>query len=155
MKNATTSLRSFTTLVKENEESCGWIHPVLLGIVTQSFGKNGEKINEQAAGMSALLGFYYDDELANMAGLNSPTPFLQKLSEFMFHIEKSTEAQNVLNATVPPCTEVREIAEKLVAFHDEQMKATVPEMAKFADALDELANEVVRRMRKDFKGIRF
>ena len=155
MKNATTSLRSFTNLVKENEESGGWIHPGLLSIVTQSFGKNGEKVNEEAAGMSALLGFYYDDELANMAGLNSPTPFLQKLSEFMFHIEKSTEAQNVLNATVPPPPEVREIAEKLVAFHDEQMKATVPEMEKFADALDELANEVVRRMRKDFKGIRF
>jgi hypothetical protein len=155
MKNATTALRGFTSLVKENEESGGWIHPTLLNIVTQSFGKNGEKINEEAAGVSALLGFYYDDELARMAGLNSPTPLLQKLSEFMYHIEKSTEAQNVLDAPIPPSPDVRETAERLVQFHDEQMKATVPEMAKFADALDELANEVVRRMRRDFKDIRF
>ena len=50
MKHATAALRSFTSLVKENEESGGWIHPSLLGVVTQSFGKNGEKVTTSSPG---------------------------------------------------------------------------------------------------------
>src|SRR6266508_958235 len=110
---STSTLRSFTTIVKENEESGGWIHPMLLNVVTQSFGKSGEKVNEEAAGMSALLGFYYDEELARLANLKSPTPFLHKLSEFMFHLEKASEIQGMLNAATDAPVEIRESAEKI------------------------------------------
>lgn len=157
LKTATMTLRSFTTLVKENEETGGWLHPGLLNIVSQSWGKGAETINQEAAGMIALLGFYYDDEVARLAesGGGTPTPLLQKFSEFFYHIEKSTEAQNVLNQAVPPPPEMREVAEKVVAFHDQQMKASIGDLARLADAFDELANRLVRRMKEDYSGIRF
>ncbi len=157
MKTATAALRSFTKLVKENEETGGWIHPHMPNIVSQSFGKSGERVNEDAAGMVALLGFYYDDEVAQLAesGGGAPTPLLQKMSEFMFHAQKSTEAQNVLNQTVPPPPEIKDIAEKLVAFHDQELKASVDDLAKLADALDATANRLVARMRQDYESIRF
>ncbi|MEA2337905.1 MAG: hypothetical protein QOE82_1912, partial [Thermoanaerobaculia bacterium] len=157
LKTATIMLRSFTTLVKENEETGGWIHPGLLNIVSQSWGRGSESVNEEAAGMVALIGFYYDDEVARVAetGGGTPTPLLQKFSEFFFHVEKSIEAQNVLNQTVPPPPDLREVAEKARAFHDQQVTASIGDLAKLADALDELANRLVRRMRDDYKGIRF
>jgi hypothetical protein len=157
MKSATSTLRTFIKLVKENEETGGWIHPALLNNVSQSFGKSSEQVNQEAAGMVALLGFYYDDELVRLAetGGGAPTPLLQKLSEFMFHIEKSMEAQNVLRAVPPPPQEIKEIAEKAVKFHDQELKSSITELAKLADSLDDLSNRVVKRMREDYKGIRF
>ncbi len=157
LKTATMTLRSFTTFVKENEETGGWLHPGLLNIVSQSWGKSSDAVNQEAAGMVALLGFYYDDEVARLAesGGGAPTPLLQKFSEFFFHVEKSTEAQNVLNQAVPPPPDVKEVAQKVLEFHDQQVKASIGDLAKLADALDELANRLVRRMREDYKGIRF
>ncbi len=155
LKTSTSTLRSFTTIVKENEETGGWIHPMLLNVVTQNFGKSGEKVNEEAAGMAALLGFYYDEELARLANLKSPTPFLHKLSEFMFHLEKASEIQGMLNAAPDAPAEVRESAEKQVQVHEDRVKALAPELAQFADSLDDLANQVIARMQKDFKTIRF
>lgn len=157
IKTATANLRSFAKLVKENEETSGWIHPVILNSVSQSFGKGGERINEEAAGMVALLGFYYDDDLQRLAesGGEPQTPLLQKFSEFMYHIEQSTEAQQVLNAQPAPPAEVLEIARKKVDFHDQAMKASIEGVASLADALDKLANSVVARMRDDYKHVRF
>src|SRR6185369_14992161 len=108
IKTATSVLRAFTKLVKENEDTGGWIHPVLLNIVSNSFGKSGDQLNQEAAGMIALLGFYYDEDVARLAetGGGAPTPLLQKFSEFMFRIEKIGEAQNVLNAPVEPPPDV-------------------------------------------------
>src|SRR4051794_38441981 len=150
-------LRSFTTLVKENEETGGWLHPGLLNIVSQSWGKGTEIVNQEAAGMVALIGFYYDDEVARVAesGGGTPTPLLQKFSEFFFHVEKSTEAQNVLNQSVPPPPDIKDAAERALAFHDQKVKASIGDLAKLADELDELANRLVRRMRVDYNGIRF
>jgi hypothetical protein len=144
-------------LVKENEETGGWIHPVILNSVSQSFGKGGERINEEAAGMMALLGFYYDDDLLRLAesGGEPQTPLLQKFSEFMYHIEQSTEAQQVLNAQPAAPAEILEIARKKVDFHDQAMKASIEGVAHLADALDRLANSVVARMREDYKDVRF
>ncbi len=155
LKTSTSTLRSFTTLVKENEESGGWIHPALFQAVTNSFGKSGEKVNEDAAGVAALLGFYYDEELARLAGLKSPTPFLHKLSEFIWNLERASEVQQMLSAAPDAPAELKESAEKTMHGYEERVKALAPELAKFADSLDELANQVVARMKKDFKTISF
>jgi hypothetical protein len=155
LKTSTSTIRGFTTIVKENEETGGWIHPALLSSLSQSFGKSGEKVNEDAAGMFALLGFYYDEELAQLANLKSPTPFLHKLSEFMFNLEKATELQNMLDAAVDAPVEIKESVEKTVQAHEDRVKVLAPELAQFADSLDELANQVIARMRKDFKKVSF
>src|SRR5207237_6494507 len=157
IKTGTSVVRAFTKLVKENEDSGGWIHPALLNMISNSFGKSGEQLNQDAAGMTALLGFYYDEDVARLAetGGGAPTPLLQKFSEFMFRLEKITEAQNMLNAPVPPPDEVKDIAQKTIRFHEKELKANVGELAKLADAFDELANRLVRRTREDFKDIRF
>src|SRR5207237_6041489 len=157
IKTATSVVRAFTKLVKENEDSGGWIHPALLNMISNSFGKSGEQLNQDAAGMAALLGFYYDEEVARLAetGGGTPTPLLQKFSEFLFRLEKIAEAQNVLNATVQPPSEIKDIAEKVIEFHQQELSANVGELAKLADAFDKLANRLVRRTREDFKDIRF
>lgn len=157
LKTAAMTLRAFTTLVKENEETGGYLHPTILNSLSQSWGKSIEGVNQEAAGTIALLGFYYDEEVVRLADSSEglPTPLFQKLSEFLYHVENSTQAQNVLNQPVPPSPDLAKAAEERVAFHDQQMRAAITDLSKLADALNDLANRLVTRMKEDYKGVRF
>ena len=155
MKTGTSNLKAFVKLVKENEETNGWIQPTLIGAVGQSWSESVQRVNEEAAGVSALLGFYYDDELAKLveSGSGAPTPLLQKLSEFMGRLEAITNARNVLASEAP--AEMKDTAEKIIALNEQELRANINEMDKLAQTLDDLSDQVVKKMRESYHGIRF
>lgn len=155
IKTASSTLRTFVTIVRENEDTNGWIEPNLLNSVTRSMTAPLQRINDETAGVISLLGFYYDDDMVQLVESATPTPLLQKISEFIFRIGEILRARAVLDSTPPPPAQVQTAAQTIITTNEQELKGNIADLEKLAGALDQLANKVVGRMRENYKDVKF
>jgi hypothetical protein len=66
IKTASTTLRAILGVMRQNEDDNGWIDPALFTNVFEPMFETMRRVNEQAAGVIALVGFYYDSDLAGL-----------------------------------------------------------------------------------------
>lgn len=156
LKSNTSMLRSALNLMRHNEETGGWIHPGILNTALQDMSDTLRRINEQTAGVIALLGFYYDDDLVRLVESSSgpSVPLLQKMSEFLARVTRIAEMRQLLEATPAAPAELRATVEQQARDQDREIQLVIRDLAQIGDALDELANETIRRMRDAYGKIR-
>jgi DNA-binding transcriptional MerR regulator len=156
MKSNTSALKAVLNVLRQNEEMGGWIHPELLNTSFQGMTQTLQRINEQAAGVIALLGFYYDDSMVRLAegGSSPPVPLLQKMSELIARIGNVVQVRLLLASTPDAPADIRSAVEKQADEQDAEIRIVIGELSKIANSLDELSDEVIRRMRAAYEGIR-
>jgi hypothetical protein len=157
IKTASGNLRHIMTIIKETAETNVILNTTITDQIARSHSESLKRVTEEATGMLAVMGFYYDDELQllTQTANTGPTPLVQKMSEFIQHVALHAEARQVLDRQPPPPDDIIEIAHHRLAEYDAKVGQDIIDLARIADDLDETANTIVRRMRKDFDPIRF
>jgi hypothetical protein len=156
LKSNTSALKAVFNMVHNNEKTGGWIDPGLLNVTLQSVSTTLQRVNDQTAGVIALLGFYYDDDLVRLveSGATPSVPLLQKMSEFGARVAHLVQVRHVLEVTPDVPEDLRAAVEKQAADNEQEIQLVIGDLSKISDALDELSNEVVRRMRDSYLAIR-
>lgn len=157
IKTVSANLRHMMGIINEATQAQVTIDTRITDQIAQSHSEAIKRVTDEAVGMLAVIGFYYDDELQHLAQTanTGPMPLLMKLGDFHQHVALHADAREALDRQPPPPDEILEIARHRLAEFDAKVIQDITDLARIADELDETANTIVRRMRRDFKGIRF
>lgn len=155
VKTITSTLRQTISMARDLAH--GPVEESYLNQIAESHQQSVQRVRDEATGMLAVVGFYYDDELQRLVLTTnvSPTALLQKITAFVRNVQACVEARQTIDQEPPAPDDILQIAYHRLAEYDAKVQRDIADLVTMADSFDATADAIVTRMRRDFDKIRF
>lgn len=134
-------------MIHANETTDSPIHPDMIRSIAASYSKTLDKVQEDAIGAAALIGFYYPPEVSAMleSGDPSPVQVVQKLSELMRYLDLVEQGRQIQDPTEEILLHT--------AFYEAAVRDAATKLVAQVNAVDQGSDRLIQRMRAEYASL--